>query len=378
MTEYITSPDPSLIFRHSKERIASWVRSHSPYLSHYHSPDSPPSVVGEVDERDSDEGSTHSLPPKMVLRYGDGRADIPISHWHYDNARREPLSRHGSHSRPHGRDYAHHTTRHPLPRAYHDDFSTPPEEIHILPSDPNVQPHRPRGTYRPRRASEPPRRQFDDEPEIITPLPPAPAPQRRPHSHSHHGHVEAPPVVYSHSQHIHYDHDHDHPHPHHSHSRSHPPPSIVYPARHVNEHYAPPTVVYSHKAPGMTHTISAPSGNGFPQYPRIVATPLQPVRSNLSSVYEDPRPYKDDSGSEGTYYVPGQKVKVLVRIFRRRSDVGLTTCLGRAVDVHGKFDDQVGLTTFLFDQEAVHESADAVCVRAKAVEADLASEAFLG
>lgn len=398
MTEYTTSPDAVQVFRSSQERTAYWVRSHSPHHAKFHSPDSPPSVVGEVEERASDEDSDHSLPPKMVLRYPDGRADIPISHWHYENAHdphREPGSRHGPNSRPrphtayHSHDRArsatdayspphsryhdhavphHHSARHGLPRAYEDDFSTPPEEIHILPSDPNVQPHRPTGTYRPRRSSEPPRRQqgapLEDEPEVIEPLAP----------HYPPNHVEGPPpVMYSHSQHIHDPYDHQHPS--HSHSRGNrPPPSIVYAAghHHASDHYAPPTIVYApHKAPGMTYTVSAPTGSGFPQYPRITATPYNPVRSNLSSVHEEPRygprgsmhrehsmpraptPISEvasgDSGS--TYYIiptPGQKVKVLVSSLRCPSLFSFSTSgqpaniqasIGRTrtFALHGKF-----------------------------------------
>ncbi|KIK97485.1 hypothetical protein PAXRUDRAFT_136209 [Paxillus rubicundulus Ve08.2h10] len=321
MTEYSTSPAAIEVFRHSKERTAYWVRSHSPFHNHFRSPDSPPSVREELVSRESDEESSHSLPPKMVLRYGDGRADIPISHWHYEHphdSHKPPPPPHGSHSRPRP-----HTTYHT-----HDHFSTPPEEIHILPSDPNAQPHRSTGTYRPRRSSEPFRHQtpqsppHEDEEELFEP----PAPRNN---------LNVPqPVVYSHSQHIHDPYDHHHPS--HSHSRGNrPPPSIVYaPAHHhTSDHYAPPTIVYApHKAPGMTHTISAPTGSGFPQYPRITATPYPSVHSNLESVYEEPRygprgprPRDDviprspspiseaDSGS--TYYIiptPGQKVKVLV------------------------------------------------------------------
>ncbi|KAG8217938.1 hypothetical protein J3R82DRAFT_6105 [Butyriboletus roseoflavus] len=371
MTEYTTSPEAIAVFRNSKERTAYWVHSHTPYYGQYHSPESPPSVVEELEEHDSDD-SSHSLPPKMVLRYGDGRAAIPISHWHYERAH-DPR-RHGPTARPrHHAAYPshvrarsaadehlpphvaphHHSARHGLPRAYEDDFSTPPEEIHILPSDPNAQPHRPTGTYRPRRSSEPPRRQashsvpHEDEPEVIEPLPPRLPPN----------HIEGPPpVVYSHSQHIHDPYDHQHPS--HSHSRGNrPPPSIVYAPghHHASDHYAPPTIVYApHKAPGMTYTVSSPTGSGFPQYPRITAAPYNSVRSNLSSVLEEPRygprgpmhrsnsthraqtPISEvasgDSGS--TYYIiptPGQKVKVLPA--NNRAYIGRT----RTLALHGKF-----------------------------------------
>ncbi|KAF9242100.1 hypothetical protein BU15DRAFT_44362 [Melanogaster broomeanus] len=288
----------------------------------------------------------------MVLKYGDGRGDIPISHWHYENvhqprlgpgSRPRPHTAYHPHDRsrsaadaypppPHSRNYDHggphyHSTRHAPRRMQEDDFSTPPEDIHILPAAPNAQPHRPKGTYRPRRASEPFHHDplhsssLDDPEEIIIEPPQIPTNVDMP-----------PPIVYSHSQHIHDPYDHHHPS--HSHSRGNrPPPSIVYAPGYHSDHYAPPTIVYApQKAPGMTYTVSAPTGSGFPQYPRITANPYPSVHSNLESVYEEPRygprgprPREDvishpvseaasgDSGS--TYYViptPGQKVKVLV------------------------------------------------------------------
>jgi hypothetical protein len=148
-----------------------------------------------------------------------------------------------------------------------------------------------------------------------------------------HLHAPAPPpVTYSHSQPI--PQQYEQHHPAHSHSRHRPPPSIVYaPGSHHNsDHYAPPTIVYAPtKAPGMTYTVSAPTGSGFPQYPRITPAPYPTVHSHLASIHEEtrygsrappsrantpraPSPISDvDSG--GTYYViptPGQKVKVLV------------------------------------------------------------------
>ncbi|KAF9218161.1 hypothetical protein BS17DRAFT_791978 [Gyrodon lividus] len=361
MTEYTTSPEAIEVFRHSKERTAHWVRSHSPFHGRFRSPESPPTVIEELDP-ESDHESSHSLPPKMVLRYGNGRADIPISHWHYENAHdpHKGPPRHGSNLRPrphttyhthdrsrsaadaypphHSRYHDHagphyHFMRQAPQRVHEEDFSMPPEEINILPSDPNAQPHRSTGTYRPRRSSEPFRHQSAQSPyENEEELPEPPAPRYISNN------VDMPPpVMYSHSQHIHDPYDHHHPS--HSHSRGNrPPPSIVYAPghHHSSDHYAPPTIVYApHKAPGMTYTVSAPTGSGFPQYPRITATPYPSVHSNLDSVQEEPRygprgprPRDDiihrapspiseaatgDSGS--TYYViptPGQKVKVLV------------------------------------------------------------------
>jgi hypothetical protein len=154
------------------------------------------------------------------------------------------------------------------------------------------------------------------------------------HVPSHHG-TTAPPVTYSHSQPI--PRQYEQHHPAHSHSRNRPPPSIVYApgSHHATDHYAPPTIVYAPtKAPGMTYTVSAPTGSGFPQYPRITPAPYPTTRGHLASIHEEarygmrgPLPREDrprapspmseaDSCESGsTYYViptPGQKVKVLV------------------------------------------------------------------
>lgn len=68
----------------ARERTAYWVQTHSnrsqetPVLS----PSSPPSIISDasVGPAASDAASSHSLPPRMVLRYDDGRPDIPIPH----------------------------------------------------------------------------------------------------------------------------------------------------------------------------------------------------------------------------------------------------------------------------------------------------------
>ncbi|OAX41537.1 hypothetical protein K503DRAFT_863741 [Rhizopogon vinicolor AM-OR11-026] len=327
------------------------------FVRQFQSPDSPPSIVGDVDleERDSDDGSSHSLPPKMMLKYGDGR-DIPISHWHYDNGGPHKGTNHASASasRPHPHSHPHHHPHdrswsagdaHPAraPRhhtGYHQSSARDPyravpedlepEEIRILPSDPHATPYDARNEkYRPRRASEPYRRDpvhppHKTSPEIIQTHPPLHVPTQL--------HAPAPtPVTYSHSQPI--PQQYEQHHPAHSHSRHRPPPSIVYaPGSHPNsDHYAPPTIVYAPtKAPGMTYTVSAPTGSGFPQYPRITPAPYPTVHSHLASIHEEarygsrtpaprentpraPSPISEvDSGS--TYYViptPGQKVKVL-------------------------------------------------------------------
>lgn len=363
MTEYTSSPEAVQVFRNSRERTEHWVRSHSPFHSQFYSPESPPSVASDIDidDRASDNGSSHSLPPKMMLKYGDGR-DVPISHWHYDNggshkgsshtgsSSSHPHHQHSHHHRPHDRSrsaadaYPVRGPRHPEHTGYHHSSARnthravpedlEPEEIQILPSDPHATPYDSRNEkYRPRRASEPYRPEPLQSPphKNAVEIPATPLPR---HAPSHHG-TAAPPVTYSHSQPI--PRQYEQHHPAHSHSRNRPPPSIVYApgSHHATDHYAPPTIVYAPtKAPGMTYTVSAPTGSGFPQYPRITPAPYPTVHSHLASIHEEgrygmrgslsrqdrpraPSPISEvgscESGS--TYYViptPGQKVKVLV------------------------------------------------------------------
>lgn len=70
----------------ARERTALWVNAHSPNgtVPAFVPPSYPPSLVTDSDApsygpTDSDEESSHSLPPRMVLRYNDGRPDIPIT-----------------------------------------------------------------------------------------------------------------------------------------------------------------------------------------------------------------------------------------------------------------------------------------------------------
>ncbi|KAI6028893.1 hypothetical protein F5J12DRAFT_400632 [Pisolithus orientalis] len=297
----------------------------------------------------------------MMLRYSDGRGDIPISHWHYDGQhypqkqslyrgpapRSRPQTPHRySHDRSrsvaghrpvtpghhyHGHDGYHHSEKFGQPISPEDpDYESAPEDIQVLPADPNAKPQRVTGSYRPRRSSEPFRARSQSQPSRDSDVYDSPPPRYVSNT------LNVPAVTYSHSQRIHDPYDHHHPS--HSHSRGNrPPPSIVYaPGNNRNtDHYAPPTIVYaSHKAPGMNHAVSSPAGSGFPQYPRIVNAPYPPVHNHRVPVQEEqrygpkgPRPREDiprshtpiseaASGESGsTYYVlpsAGQKVKVLV------------------------------------------------------------------
>ena len=84
MTEYATDPETIHEFLTARERTVNWVKVHGAGLS-FASPSSPPSILSDEDApsygpSESDASSSHSIPPRMLLRYEDGRPDIPISH----------------------------------------------------------------------------------------------------------------------------------------------------------------------------------------------------------------------------------------------------------------------------------------------------------
>jgi len=82
MTEYTTSSHAFREYMSTRDRTARWVQTHSPTESEFYSPSLPPTVIdGFVPSSPPSEAdSSHSTPPKMVLRYNDGRPDIPIPH----------------------------------------------------------------------------------------------------------------------------------------------------------------------------------------------------------------------------------------------------------------------------------------------------------
>ena len=338
MTEHTASPEPiAKISGASDERIAHWVDTHIPYNGQFRSPDSPPSVVEEIERAShhSDEDSSHSLPPKMVLKYSDGRGE-PISHWHYDPHYphyRGPAPRSRPQT-PHQRSKSAIGHRPPPPIYPVDhghplapeelDYDSAPEDIQILPADPSAQPQRVTGSYRPRRLSEPFRGHPPPPPTRDADVYDSPPPRYVTQT------LNVPAsVTHSHPQHIRDPYNHHHPN--HSYSRGNrPPPSIVY-NYHNTDHFTPPTIVHAPpKAPGLNRTGSSP--NGFPQYPRITTKPYPPVHSQLGLPEEKrygprgPRPREDtlraspiskstSGSSNSTYYVlpnAGQKIKVLV------------------------------------------------------------------
>jgi hypothetical protein len=81
MTEYTTDPEAIAHYLAARARTAHWVDSLSGKA--LVAPSIPPSLVSDTDDglssQDSDAESSRSLPPRMVLRYPDGRPDVPVS-----------------------------------------------------------------------------------------------------------------------------------------------------------------------------------------------------------------------------------------------------------------------------------------------------------
>ncbi|KAI9511054.1 hypothetical protein F5148DRAFT_1374083 [Russula earlei] len=81
MTEYTTDPDAIAHYLAARARTANWVDSLSGKT--LVAPSAAPSLVSDTDDglssQDSDAESSHSLPPRMVLRYPDGRPDVTVS-----------------------------------------------------------------------------------------------------------------------------------------------------------------------------------------------------------------------------------------------------------------------------------------------------------
>ncbi|KAI0693544.1 hypothetical protein C8T65DRAFT_667983 [Cerioporus squamosus] len=150
MTEYATDPETIQEYLNSRDRCANWVNIHSQGLS-YVSPSSPPSILSDDDpplsgSSVSDAASSHSVPPRMLLRYGDGRGDIPISHDSSPTHSRgqPPSSRHRSRSgsqippAPAPADMRHHPARYAQTLSYASGSryapTGAPENIRVLPS----------------------------------------------------------------------------------------------------------------------------------------------------------------------------------------------------------------------------------------------------
>lgn len=81
MTEYTTDPEAIAHYLAARARTAHWVDSLTGKT--LVAPSIAPSLVSDTDDglssQDSDAESSRSLPPRMVLRYPDGRPDVPVS-----------------------------------------------------------------------------------------------------------------------------------------------------------------------------------------------------------------------------------------------------------------------------------------------------------
>ncbi|KAF9053128.1 hypothetical protein BJ165DRAFT_839566 [Panaeolus papilionaceus] len=254
MTEYaIPSQQAYREFMSARERTAYWVQRHGPlHDNEYYPPSIAPSVSdGFVPSAPlSDAGSTHSTPPKMVLRYGDGRPDIPI-----------PVVPHGaspSRSQQHSVDRTGSGSSAGHSRSSHSRHPDAPEEIRIYPSASKAK-SQSRSASVPR--ADPADRSFH------------PSTHMQGQSYRHHtGHSTSPHHQVSFVQPPH----HVHPRGHHP---KHPPAPMMYPHGHPNGRQplalAPSHGVYHHPPQmgpnGMIYSHSAPPIPG--QHPSHYPTP---------------------------------------------------------------------------------------------------------
>ncbi|CAK5277504.1 unnamed protein product [Mycena citricolor] len=259
----------------------------------------------------------HALPsPKMVLRYTDGRPDVPIP--------APTLKRGGSKLRPTGTSRSHTIPHHDRPRTGSHAAPHVPEEIRILPAPDASIPPQPRSHARSK--SLPRNAHAEPVPDMPIPGLPGPVPLSG----------RAPMVTFS-----------QQPGPQwHPHSQGHrnAPPSIVYaPSHHRSHpHYAPP-VIFSHPPKvgpdGVIYSHSAPVPANYGQsyhptpYPSVGSderhtaerhsrsrTPHPEASRSRHRHKEEMRPVSPPSsssslsdGSGSTYYVlPTGRQKVHV------------------------------------------------------------------
>ncbi|KAF7337902.1 hypothetical protein MVEN_02013400 [Mycena venus] len=268
MTEYTSSSQALRDYLSSKERTKHWVHSRIEPPDECYSPNAAPSILQDPEfvlPPASDAGSTHSVPPKMVLRYSDGRPDQPI----YDDPNAPPLKR-GQARR----------VRHVCPKkseSYHLTLWT----RHVLRPTPIPAPSHFRGTpirkYKTLYLSCPHPHPSHHSGVAVGPGLPGPLPHPRPSLNV--AFAQPPPQPWHQAG---------------SHGRRHAPPPIVYaPSHRSRPHYAPPAI-YTHPPKmgpnGMIYSHSAPvPSSHHPQkyptpYPSMVAS-----SAHMSSVNEEQR-----------------------------------------------------------------------------------------
>jgi len=311
MTEYTTSSQAVREYMTSRERTAYWVQSHEE--ADFYSPSAPPSALdGWVPPSPvSEVESSHSLPPRMVLRYGNGAPDVPITngvepHRSGRSRRRRDESRSRSPNSPttspHSSSSAHNRSRSgshpssPLARSgpYTDHYAgrppLAPEEIRVLPSHGSAQPYP--SSSQPRSKSLPRSTEF---PSHAAPPLPGPMPRARtpyPQAPSH-----GPPLSATGAQRLPFT-----PQPWHPYAQGHPPlhtqkhpPAIIYAPSQTSSRprYAPPAIyhhppqlgpngmIYSHSAP--VHSLHHGPGGGLP------STMVPPSHTLAQVREEEPR-----------------------------------------------------------------------------------------
>lgn len=305
MTEYTTSSEAIREYLTARERTALWVQRHFQHgVEDVLSPSIPPSQLDDSDAPSygpsESEESSHSLPPRMVLRWNDGRPDIPI-------APDVQHSRSRSHSRSHSRRGPGIPNQPPVlqmppmpmsrpqetmvPNSYpryeqslsyasvpgqeipggHTPPPASPEHIVVLPSpqeedpqapvnipavpshtsrhEPSLHSRAPTTRSMPVHHDVPPGEQSPDSQTIVSPTP------RHGYNTSHVSRhtTRSPPITHSQSQPLPLQHEnmrlYGDPAAHRAPSQlpyTYAPPAIVYaPSKHSSSRYAPPAIVYS-------------------------------------------------------------------------------------------------------------------------------------
>lgn len=343
MTEYTTSSHAFREYMSARDRTARWVQSHSPTESEFYSPSVPPTVIDGLvpSSPPSEADSSHSTPPKMVLRYNDGRPDIPIPHpSHGHNLMGKPGSKtyqtstqnSSSQSRVRSNSSAELPAYNPsMPRSDHE--SRLPEEIRILPSSGEIpMSSRSNGHTRSKSLPRSSLRHRPIAPDVPF-IPPSHLQTQSPYLGP--GSSAAPQQI-SRPQQVNVNFappTHPWPPIHHP---KHTPPAIVYAPHQAHQpHYAPPAMF--HHPPqmgpnGMIYSHSAPvPGQYRPAYPTPYPSvlgassrhhPSSSVHDHTRSVGRSTRINPASSStsltsqnSGSTYYVlpaHGQKVHVIV------------------------------------------------------------------
>ncbi|KAJ7080383.1 hypothetical protein B0H15DRAFT_856936 [Mycena belliarum] len=288
MTEYTTSSEAIRDYLSSKERTKHWVRSRVEPPEQCYSPSVPPSILNDPDaipmSPPSDAGSSHSLPPKMVLRYSDGRPDVPIPVQHDDPYKMKRGGSKGS-SKLRPRESVRSQTLPTPNRSRTGSHGAPhvPEEIRILPSHVDA----PRSTtHSHTRSKSLPRNAYSQFQDPMPEMPPPPPAQR-----GLPGPLPPPGPLVTFSQ------PPPHPQPWNGYGpppgRRHPPPPIVYaPSHRARPHYAPPAM-FSHPPKigpnGVIYSHSAPVPSQYPpKYPTPYPSAV-PSSRDMSVVNEERR-----------------------------------------------------------------------------------------